>query len=252
MNESSDEEKLDRVENGGRLSPRTLLVIQQALTEEDHGSAEQISDSGTNLQVNIHHPAPQVVVSSSEEEPEPSHVNSVGHEKSDLKEPTCQSVPVRDSLFVSSSEDEMEEVIGQRNKALRSVLLKPPHDGEVRSAEETTKGRSLEDSRSGSGGRTEKEEELVRRVATTRNRDVVPPQVQSSLSTSFSAQMCGKPLRAEAENDLVKLEQGRKESAEVQEKRIIENPEASEESESEGAAMSGSCRIIYTFLNQDT
>lgn len=239
MNESSDEEKLEQVDNGGRLSPRTLLAIQQALTEEDHGSAEQINDSGTSLKVNIPHPAQQVVISSSEEEPEPSCVNSVSHEKSDLKEPLCQTVPVRDSLFVSSSEDEMEEVIGQRNKALRSALLKPPHDGEVRSAEEPTKGLSIEDSRSGSEGRTEKEEELVRRVATTRNGDVVPPLVQSSLSTSSSAQMSEDPLRTEAESDAVKLEQGRKETADVQEKRIIENPEPSEESESEGAAMSG-------------
>uniref|UniRef100_A0A3B4WFN8 Excision repair cross-complementation group 5 n=1 Tax=Seriola lalandi dorsalis TaxID=1841481 RepID=A0A3B4WFN8_SERLL len=116
MNDSSDEEKVDQDEKHGRVSPRTLLAIQQVLAEEEDGAAGRrtpINGSSTKLQVNIHRPAPQVVISSSEEETGPDDAKSLPNDKkSDFKENSPgQSVHVEDSLLVSSSEDEMEEVI---------------------------------------------------------------------------------------------------------------------------------------------
>lgn len=242
MNDSSDEEKVDRLKNGGSLSPRTLLAIQQALAEEEEGSAERgslISSSPVKLQVNIPHPAPQVVVSSSEEEPEPDDVNSSPHEKSDLKgNPTSQSSHVKDSLFVSSSEDEIEEVIGQ----------KQPHERETESEEETKKGQLIEDIRTGSRGQTGKQEELERRAGLiTKNGDLVQPQgaaasSQNNLPISLSAQTCGKPLGAETENYPVVLEPRRNKS--IEEERIEVKSESSEESESEGAVIFGSDQTL--------
>lgn len=243
MNDSSDEEKVDRVKNGGSLSPRTLQAIQQALAEEEEGAAEPgslISSSPAKLQVNIPQPAPRVVISSSEEEREPDDVNSLPHEKSALKgNPTSQSSHVKDSLFVSSSEDEMEEVT---NKAL-SFALKQPRERETES--ETKKGQLIEDIRTGRRGQTGKQEELERRAGLiTENGDLVQPQgatasSQNNLPISLSAQISGKPPGAETENDPVVLEPRRN-----KEERIEVKSEASEESESEGAVIFGSDQTL--------
>lgn len=241
MNDSSDEEKVDRAKNGGSLSPRTLLAIQQALAEEEEGAAESgslISSSPAKLQVNIPHPAPRVVISSSEEEREPDDVKSLPlYLKSALKgNPTSQSSHVKDSLLVSSSEDEMEEVT---NKALSFALLKQPRERGTES--ETKKGQLIEDMRTGSRGQTGKQEELERRAGLiTENGDLVQPQratasSQNNLPISLSAQISGKPPGAETENDPVVLEPRRN-----KEESIEVKSEASEESESEGAVIFGS------------
>lgn len=210
MNDSSDEEKVDEDKKDGGVSPRTLLAIQQALIEEKDVAAEQktlISSSPTKLQVNIHHPVPQMVLSSSEEEAEPGDVKSLIIEKSDFKvNPTGQSLHVKDSLFVSS-EDEMEDVIGQRNKALRFAVLQ-------QSEAETKNGQLTENIRTGSRGQTEKEEEELERRESehgliTKNRDPVQPQGASAstrnpLSIKVPARICGKPLSAQTEMDAVK------------------------------------------------
>ncbi|XP_073321381.1 DNA excision repair protein ERCC-5 homolog [Pagrus major] len=214
MSDSSDEEKVDQDTNSGGMSPRTLLAIQQALAEEEDGAAEtRITRSPTKLQAKIHHHAPQVVISSSEEEPEPDHVNSLpNNEKADFKgDPIGQSLHVRDSLLVSSSEDETEEMIGQRNKALHSAALQQPHERGTKSEEETKKGQLT-----GELERRESEHEL-----NTKNRDLVQPQI------------CGKPLSAETEIHPVLLEQSSKKSIEAVEKRNGEVVKGSEESESE-------------------
>ena len=136
MNDSSDEEKVDQKEKDGGVSPRTLLAIQKALEEEEEHAAERrtlIISSPTKPQVDICHPVQQVVISSSEEETEPDvlpNANSLSNIKSYFKEnPIDQSLHVKDNLLVSSSEDEMEEVIGERNKALHSVVSHQPHGG---------------------------------------------------------------------------------------------------------------------------
>ncbi|XP_044056288.1 DNA excision repair protein ERCC-5 isoform X2 [Siniperca chuatsi] len=213
MNDSSDEEKVDRDKKDGSLSPRTLLAIQQALTEEGEGASEHrilISSSPTKLQANIQHPVPQVIISSSEEETEPDDMNSLPNEKSEFKgNPTGQSLHVKDfSLFVSS-EDEMEEVIGQRNKALRFAAVQQTHKRERKSEEETKNGQLAENINTGSRGQTEKEEEELERRESehgliTKNSNLVQPQGaapsnRNTLSINASAQIYGKPLRAQTE-----------------------------------------------------
>lgn len=231
MKDSSDEEEEGgRVKNQGGLSPRTLLAIQQALAEEEDSPAEQgrlISSLPPKQQVNIH----QVVISSSEEEPEPDNVNSVSNEKSDLKRnPTGQSSHEKDSLVVSSSEDETEEVIGQRNKALCVAQLKQPHERETESEQE--KGQMMENTSTGSRRQTEEPEEPETRAALiTRAEDLVRPQgatgvSQDGLPIGVSVQICGNPpmvLEPTINTD-------------VPEERINVKSEGSEESESEGTA----------------
>ncbi|XP_041793196.1 DNA repair protein complementing XP-G cells homolog [Chelmon rostratus] len=231
MNNSSDEEKLDK--KGGSVSPRTLLAIHQALAEEENGAAEHgtlISSSPTKLQANIHHPVPQVVISSSEEEPEPANVNSLPSEKTDLQgnpKGHSQSLQVRDSLLISSSEDEMEEVIGQRNKALHLAVLHQPQERETMSEEETKKGQLTEELE-----RKESEHRFI-----TDNRDLVQPPAaaaspQNLSSINLSAQICGKPPSVETEIHTV---QGSNKSIEAPEERREDDvkSEGSEESESE-------------------
>lgn len=222
MNDSSDEEKVDRDTKSGGMSPRTLLAIQQALTEEEDGAAETpITHSPTKLQAKIHHPAPLVVIRSSEDEQEPDQVNSLhNNEKADFKrDPTGQRLHVRDSLLVSSSEDEMEEISGQRKKALPSAALQQPHDRGTKSEEETKKGPLT-----GELERRESEHGL-----NTKNRDLVQPQI--------CAQICGTPLSAATEVNPVPLQQSSKKSTDAVENRSGDVVEGSVESESEGTVI---------------
>lgn len=248
MNDSSDEEKLDK--KGGSVSPRTLLAIHQALAEEEDGAAEHgtlISSSPTKLQANIHHPVPQVVISSSEEEPEPANVNSLPSEKTDLQgnpKGHSQSLQVRDSLLISSSEDEMEEVIGQRNKALHLAVLHQPQERETMSEEETKKGQLTEELE-----RKESEHRFI-----TDNRDLVQPPAaaaspQNLSSINLSAQICGKPPSVETEIHTV---QGSNKSIEAPEERREDDvkSEGSEESESEGTVIVCLRSHVHHFLNQ--
>ncbi|KAM9366796.1 DNA excision repair protein ERCC-5 homolog [Symphorus nematophorus] len=232
MNDSSDEEKVQQDKNGGSVSPRTQLAIQQALTEQEEHAAEhgtQISSSATKLQVNIQHPVPQVVISSSEEETEPDHVKSLSDEKAEFKEEsTGQSLHVKDSLLVSSSEDEIEEMIAQRNKALRFAALQQLHKRETKSKEET-KTEELE--------RRESELGLIRK-----NNDLVQPQTaaaassqNTSISINLPAEICEKAPNAETEIHPVLPEQRNNMFIEAPEKRNGDDvkSEGSEESESD-------------------
>ncbi|XP_049900156.1 DNA excision repair protein ERCC-5 homolog [Epinephelus moara] len=210
MNDSSDEEKVDQDKKDGSVSPRTLLAIQQALTEEGDGAAKHrtlISSSPTKAQENIHHAVPQVVISSSEEETEPDHVKFFPDETSDFKgSPTGQRLHVDDSLLGSSFEDEMEDMISQRNKALRLAALQQPLETEMKSEEERKKEQLTEEIKTGSRRQTEKHEELERRESgqgsITKPQDA-PASNQNTLSINLSAQLRGKPEETEIHPELL-------------------------------------------------
>uniref|UniRef100_A0A665TML9 Excision repair cross-complementation group 5 n=1 Tax=Echeneis naucrates TaxID=173247 RepID=A0A665TML9_ECHNA len=213
MNDSSDEEKVDRDKNGGRVSPQTLLAIQQALAEEEDGAAEHSTPTNSSvpeLQVNTHHPAPQVVISSSEEEAEPDDAKWLPLQESNFNgNSTSKNLRAKDILFNISYEDEMEEVIGQRNKALHLAVLQQPQERKKLSEENPKKGEVTEDMRTGRGVQTEKEEELVRRESVHRlvikEGDLVQPQGaaaaaacgQNKLTMKAFAHECGKSAEAE-------------------------------------------------------
>ncbi|KAM3624814.1 uncharacterized protein V6R79_001930 [Siganus canaliculatus] len=224
MNESSDEEKVD-LDKQGSLSPRTLLAIQQALTEEDNPAA-----SAATQQAKRHYSSSQVIISSSEEEPDKDDLKSKAEEKSDLKNVTgIRAEPdlyVKDSLLVSSSDDEMEEMICQRNKALRIAALQQPQGGETKPEQEMKKEQLTNELQ-----RKESEQGSIRK-----NGELVPPQVV--LSSNASAQMCEKPLSPEAEVQPVEVElQGNHLTGALEEqekkRRVDVKPSGIEESESE-------------------
>uniref|UniRef100_UPI0037E904E5 DNA excision repair protein ERCC-5 homolog n=1 Tax=Semicossyphus pulcher TaxID=241346 RepID=UPI0037E904E5 len=200
MNDSSDEEKLEQDKKGGNVSPRTLLAIQRALTEEGDANAEHktiISRSPVKLQADVHHPAPQVVISSSEDETEPHKVNSLPPEKSGF---IGQSLHVKDKLLVSSSEDELEEVIGQRNKEIRFAALKQTDEKEKK-LEEKEKAQGTQDVRTGSKEHIEKKDKEHERKESDhkfirQSGDLVQPQaasIQNKLPINVSAQIPRKP-----------------------------------------------------------
>lgn len=135
LNDCSDEEEEeDQETKDGRVSPRTLLAIQQALTEEDDGASVLSAKPKTSL----HRP---IVISSSDEETQPSP-----EETSDFKtNAAAQSPRMEDSVLDSSSEEEMEEVIEQRNKALRLAALQQTETGS--DEEQTGETEELEELR---------------------------------------------------------------------------------------------------------
>ncbi|XP_031180047.1 DNA repair protein complementing XP-G cells homolog isoform X1 [Sander lucioperca] len=236
MSDSSDEEKVDH-DKDGSMSPRTLLAIQRALAEEEDGAAAHstlISSTSTKLQANIHHPGPQVVIGSSEEETKPEDVNPLPNEKSNFKgNPTGQSLHRKDGLFVSSSEDEMESVIGQRNEALRFAAQQQTPETEMKSEEETKRRRLTEDIQTGSRGQMEKPEELE--GLNTKPRAAAAASNQNALSINLSAQLFGKALSAETEIHPALLKQRSKKMIDAQGERNGDDvkSEGSEESESE-------------------
>ncbi|KAM4744893.1 DNA excision repair protein ERCC-5 homolog isoform 2-T2 [Anableps anableps] len=179
MSDSSDEEKADPDNKDGKVSPRTLLAIQQALTEEeDEGSV-----SASKQQISLQHPVRQVVISSSEEGRQPSP-----KEKLDLSQNTTyQSSHIEDSLLGSSSEDELEEVIGKRNKAFRSAALQPSPETEMELEVERVR-------------EAEKQKELEPRESEHK------PHVSASnqeLSISSASLPCGKQASTETEQRLL-------------------------------------------------
>lgn len=138
MSDSSDEEKLNPDSKDGKVSPQTLLAIQQALTEDE------VSVSLSKLQTSPQRPARRVVISSSNEEMKPSL-----KEESDFSQSaTCQSSHIKDSFLGSSSEDDLEEVIGAKNKAFRSAALRQSPttamESEVERVREGEKQKELE------------------------------------------------------------------------------------------------------------
>ncbi|XP_068435766.1 DNA excision repair protein ERCC-5 isoform X2 [Clinocottus analis] len=172
MNVSSEEETLDQEKKDGSVSPRTLLAIQQALAEEGDSSP-------TKMQANLPHP---VVISSSEDEREPDSVNYLPNKKSDFKgNPAVQRLHTEDVLSSSGSEDETEATVCRRNEALRFAAPQKPHGSET-----NTKNRELtEDTKLGSRGQTEKQEELI-----TKTNAAAAAFNQNLLSTNLSAQLC--------------------------------------------------------------
>lgn len=208
MTDSSDKEEEDQLRIGSGASPRTLLAIQQALAEEeDHfvQHAVVISDSPAKTQMSIR---PPVVLSSSDEEPESDSVKSLPQENLNLEwTKTNQSLHMNDGLLASSSEDEMAEVVGQRNRDLQ--LLQPAHKGGMKTNDESNKAQLPED------GKMEKQLELEEKV-------------------TLSGPICAQPQDADA----VTAEQRR--PAEAPEKTDV-NAEASKDSDSEGGLIS-----VYT------
>lgn len=210
MTDSSDKED-DQTRNGGGASPRTLLAIQQALAEEENPFVEQavvISDSPANrsAQISIRHPAPRVVLSSSDDEPEDDTVKSLPQENLDLKgNNTKQHLHAKDGLLASSSEEEREEVIGRRNLA----LLRARDERGTKSNDESTKAQLSVDMRCGQA--EIRLEELEEKVAP-------------------AAPICAQPQDAGA----VTFEQRRPRSTEAPEKTDVN----SEASDSEGSYFS--------------
>lgn len=243
INDSSDEETVNQDKRDGSVSPRTHLAIQQALAEDEEGAPESrtlISSSPTKLCANTHHHVPQVVISSSEAETEPDDVKSLPNEKSDDEENiTSQSSPIKDYLFVNSSEDEMEEMIGQRNKALRVAAIQQSHKIELKLEDETKKGQLTEDITTGSGGQTEKER-LVRTDSQHRLITENGHLVQSASASSLNTLSINLSAERKTESHHLVPEQTSNKSLEVLKQRHGDNvkSESSEESESEGTVTS--------------
>lgn len=202
MTDSSDKED-DQTRNGGGTSPRTLLAIQQALAEEENPFVEQ----ATNTQISIHQPAPRVVLSSSDDEAEDNTVKSSPQENLNLKwNDTKLHLHVKDGLLESSSEEDGEEGVVQRNLA----LLQPRHEGGTKS-NESNKGQLSVDVRC---GQMEIRQEMEGKV-------------------TLAAPICAQPQDA----GVVTSEQRRPGSTEAPEKTEV-NSEASEESDSKGSYLS--------------
>lgn len=210
MADSSDKEEEEQVRNGGGASPRTLLAIQQALAEEEDGLVQQavvISDSP----VGTRHQAPPVVLSSSDEEPE-SHTGKTLPQESIKWNKTHQSLHMRDGLLASSSEDEADEVIGERNRDLQ--LLRPRQKGGMKSNDESDEGQLTEAVKQ---GQMEKQLELEEKVP-------------------LSGLTCAQPRDADAD------------PTEAPEK-ADETSEASEESDSEGRFISVFAVVLHYSAN---
>ncbi|XP_072236862.1 DNA excision repair protein ERCC-5 homolog isoform X1 [Leuresthes tenuis] len=189
MNDSSDEEKVDQDRKDGSVSPRTLLAIQQALTEEEDGA----SSSTTKLQGSVHHP---VVISSSEEETQASPKEK-RHFKSSV---TARSLRNKDRLFDSSSEDELEERIGQRNKTLQIAALQQISKTEMQLEEERVR-------------QTEKQEEPEDGESAHKPQPTLSNQSTSAVGLSPPPR--GKPVGTEADVHPELLEQRRDKPPEV-------------------------------------
>lgn len=224
MAESSDEEKGHSDKKDGHLSPRTMLAIQEALAEEEDGSSDQskpLHGSPPKQQVTLHQPAPQVVVSSSEDEADLSDLTILpGANLNAEKKPSSQNVHVQDILLVSSSEDEMDEAIARRNKALRATLQEEAEEKEAKNKE------------LGDGGRTGSGQQETRAVLDgdlARRHGEAAPRV-GNLPISTSTQEGVKPSTAETENGTVESEQKTKEATEV---KLV----GSDDSESEGTTV---------------
>lgn len=116
LNDGSDDDEEEDKKDGG-VSPRTRLAIQQALTEEEDAKPKS--------------PPRPAVVSVWDEESRP-----FPEESSDFpNNAAAQSVHIDDSLLDSSSEEELEEVVEQRNKAFRLAAQAEEEEEEERTRE---------------------------------------------------------------------------------------------------------------------
>ncbi|KAM9860530.1 DNA excision repair protein ERCC-5 homolog [Aulostomus maculatus] len=123
MNDGSDEEALERVEKDGGVSPRTLLAIQQVLTEEEENAAVRRAHSPVKT---------QVVISSSEDEREAAVLSNADDLSKERTKENRTRQSLHDSLFVITSEEEMEDVIGLRNQAFHSAVPQHTLEGSER------------------------------------------------------------------------------------------------------------------------
>ncbi|XP_061565921.1 DNA excision repair protein ERCC-5 homolog [Cololabis saira] len=209
MNESSDEERAGQVEKDGSVSPRTLQAIQQALTEEEGGACRSTAK-----------PAPLVVISSSDEDTQPS-----AKEKCDVKRSiTAQSSYDNDTLLNSSSEDEMKEGIGQKNKDLRFSVLQQKSQ-----TEESEKKHERP---------TEKQKELETRDSGYKPL-ITAESNRNTLAINVSPQPCGKPVSADTGVPPAPLDRREDKLAEATEEaqEVTTKLASSEESESEESFM---------------
>lgn len=203
VTDSSDKED-DQTRDGGGASPRTLLAIQQALAEEENPFVEQAA----NVQISIRLPAPRVILSSSDDEPEDGTVKSLPQENLNLKwNNTKLRLHAKDGFLESSSEEEGEEVFVQRNLS----LLQPSHERGTKSNDESNKAQLSVDLEC---GQLEIRQEMEGKV-------------------TLAAPICAQPQDAGA----VIFEQRRPRSTEAPEKTEV-NSEASEESDSKGSYLS--------------
>lgn len=203
MTDSSDKED-DQTRNGAGASPRTLLAIQQALAEEENPFVGQAD----NAQISIRHPAPRVVLSSSDDESEDATVKSSPQDNLNLNwKNTKLHLHAKDGLLESSSEEDGEEVVVQRNLA----LLHPRHERGTKSNDESNKAQLTVDARC---GQMEIRQEMEEKV-------------------TLAAPICAQPQDAGA----VTFDQRRPASTEASEKTEV-NSEASEESDSKGSYLS--------------
>lgn len=216
---SDDENYRDKMD--GSVSPRTLLAIHQAMVEEDV-YVDKCKSSNTNSygQQSV----PQVIISSSDDEGESSQV-VVSNFNSYLqceKEKNINAMNVKDSLLMSSSEDEMEEVVGQRRKALwSSVLL----DEQPEKSEE------------------QRAEMLSEKVSRNYTRDIFEKNSSESLGITLAKASSGevavvsedtKSHCDEGFSQLVVPELMMMESTKQDDVSVFITPEENEESESEG------------------
>ncbi|KAM9409863.1 DNA excision repair protein ERCC-5 homolog isoform 2-T3 [Pholidichthys leucotaenia] len=228
INDSSGEEKWHQVKKDGSMSPRTLLAIQQVLTEEEDGADGYISLN--KVSTKFPHPMPQVVISSSEEEMETSPKNNSAFKRS----PAGQSAHIRDRLLDSGSEDEMEEVIGQRNKALQFAARLQASKTTEESDGDAEDGRLIEGIRTGSWGKLEKQEQFDRRESEQKLQSDAAASSQHVISTALSPPLHERPISAESEIPPVLLEQGSKFGEATEETdRADMKTESSDGSESE-------------------
>lgn len=243
MAESSDEEMGNAGKKDGHVSPRTMLAIQEALAEEEDGSSDQsrpLHSSPPKQQVTVLHPAPQVIVSSSEDEADPSSLTVLPAEPPNVKKPLSQNIHVRDGLLISSSEDEMEEAIAQRNKVLRATLLE-----EVE--ERKAKNKELGDgTRAGSGKQGELQTRAELNGDLARLRGEAAPTVRD-LPLIPSTQICEKPLTAETGNGKVVPEPKTNQTSEMEDRDEVKS-EVGEGSESEGTAVFDLFRITLNSI----
>lgn len=258
INESSDEETVNQDKRDGSVSPRTYLAIQQALAEDKEGAAESrtlINSSPTKLCANTQHHVPQVVISSSEEETERDDVKSLPNEKSDVKGYIpSQSLPIKDTLFVDSSEDEMEERIGLINKALVFAAPQQSHEKEQKLEDATKKRHLTKDVTTGSGGQTEREQlertEPEHRMMTEKITEFLVPS-QSAAASSLNTLSINLSAEGKTKSDHLVPEQTSNKSPEGVKQRHGEDvkSESGEESESEGTVTS-QLYITALLLNQ--
>ncbi|XP_034048515.1 DNA repair protein complementing XP-G cells homolog [Thalassophryne amazonica] len=240
MNDSSDEES-----QSGSVSPRTLLAIQQAL--EGDGAAESKtlnSVSTTEAQVHFQHHVPPVVISIIDEEAELENVPKFLNYKPNINlncegKQRGQNAFVTCDLFVSGSEDEMEDVIGQRNRALqqqfdREKEAESNKESEVKSEDQTSTDRRRQPEQQGEPEKNEsdhgqmtlslshKNDQLRKTVAADKN----------TLSVNLSAQLSGNPFSV-AECPF--LQEQKQQHTPVLEDKVGDgvNSKGSEESDSE-------------------